>query len=80
VALARSFSDRIIGFKAGAIVFDGSPAELTDETLTLIYGAEDWTLAAGQADADGDAGTPGATRPASLATMKENRPDLAAQP
>ncbi len=80
VALARSFSDRIIGFKAGAIVFDGTPAELTDAALTLIYGAEDWTLAAGQPDADGDSGTPGATRPASSATTKEERPDLAAQP
>ncbi len=82
VALARSFADRIIGFKAGAIVFDGPPAELTDEALTLIYGAEDWTLAAGQPDAEGDAGsgTAGITRPASSIATKEERPDLAAQP
>jgi phosphonate transport system ATP-binding protein len=84
VALARSFADRIIGFKAGAIVFDGPPAELTDEALTLIYGAEDWTLAAGQADAEGDAGAgSGATRiarPANAIATKEERPDLAAQP
>ena len=53
---------------------------MTDAALTLIYGAEDWTLAAGQPDADGDAGTPGATRPAGSATRKEERPDLAAQP
>jgi phosphonate transport system ATP-binding protein len=44
VALARAFADRIIAFKAGALVFDGAPSELTDEVLTLIYGAEDWTL------------------------------------
>jgi len=44
VALARAFADRIIAFKAGSLVFDGAPAELTDEVLTLIYGAEDWTL------------------------------------
>jgi phosphonate transport system ATP-binding protein len=81
VALARSFADRIIGFKAGAIVFDGPPAELTDEALTLIYGAEDWTLAAGQADAEGDAGsgTAGITRLASSTATKEKRPDLAGQ-
>jgi len=80
VALARSFSDRILGFKAGAIVFDGTPAQLTDEALTLIYGAEDWTQAAGQADAERDAGTPGAARPAGSVATKETRPDLAAQP
>jgi phosphonate transport system ATP-binding protein len=80
VALARSFSDRILGFKAGAIVFDGTPVELTDDALTLIYGEEDWTLAAGPVDAAGDAGIPGAIRPASSTTAKEERPDLAAQP
>ncbi len=82
VALARSFSDRIIGFKAGAVVFDGTPAELTDETLTLIYGAEDWTLAAGPADAEGDTGSSaaGITRSANSIATKDQRPDLAAQP
>jgi len=82
VALARSFADRIIGFKAGAIVFDGPPAELTDEALTMIYGAEDWTLAAGQADAEGDtrSGAAGIARPANAIATKEERPDLAAQP
>jgi phosphonate transport system ATP-binding protein len=49
VALARAFSDRVIAFKAGAVVFDGVPGELTDEVLSMIYGAEDWTL--GQAAA-----------------------------
>jgi phosphonate transport system ATP-binding protein len=83
VALARSFADRIIGFKAGAIVFDGAAAELTDDALTLIYGAEDWTLAPGQPEADGnagDAGPGGAVRPASAMATKDSRPDLAAQP
>jgi len=84
VALARSFADRIIGFKAGAVVFDGTPAELTDAVLTLIYGAEDWTLAGGRADADGDtgadSGVDGITRPANSLATKDDRPDLAAQP
>lgn len=52
VALARAFSDRIIAFKAGAVVFDGLPTQLTDEVLTMIYGAEDWTLGQGSAVAD----------------------------
>lgn len=38
VELARSFSTRIIALKAGEIVFDGVPEELTDERLIAIYG------------------------------------------
>ena len=38
VELARSFSTRIIAVKAGEIVFDGAPEELTDERLIAIYG------------------------------------------
>lgn len=37
VELARSFSTRIIALKAGEIVFDGAPEELTDERLIAIY-------------------------------------------
>lgn len=36
---AKEFADRIIGLAGGEIVFDGPPAELTDDTLTRIYGA-----------------------------------------
>ena len=43
VALAQSFADRVIGLKAGRIAFDGPPARLTPDTLTEIYGAEDWS-------------------------------------
>jgi phosphonate transport system ATP-binding protein len=43
VALAQSFSDRVIGLKAGRIAFDGPPAALTAQSLTEIYGAEDWS-------------------------------------
>lgn len=43
VLLAQQFADRIIGLQAGRVVFDGPPAQLTDEVLTRIYGAEDWT-------------------------------------
>ena len=38
VELARSFSTRIIALKAGEIVFDGAPEELTGERLIAIYG------------------------------------------
>jgi phosphonate transport system ATP-binding protein len=84
VALARSFSDRIVGFKAGTVAFDGAPAELTDDVLTLIYGAEDWNTAAGQADADVDVGAvsdnAGPARHLDSIAAKGDRPDLAAQP
>jgi phosphonate transport system ATP-binding protein len=43
VPLAKMFADRIIGLRAGEIVFDGAPKALTDAKLTDIYGEEDWT-------------------------------------
>ncbi|MFN3273330.1 MAG: phosphonate ABC transporter ATP-binding protein [Paracoccus sp. (in: a-proteobacteria)] len=43
VLLAQQFADRIIGLQAGRVVFDGPPTELTEDVLTTIYGAEDWT-------------------------------------
>lgn len=43
VVLAQNFSDRIIGLRAGEIVFDGKPDALDDAVLTTIYGEEDWT-------------------------------------
>ncbi len=52
VVLAQAFTDRIVGLRAGRVVFDGPPATLTDDALTEIYGAEDWTLMRAAADAD----------------------------
>ena len=43
VPLAQAFSDRIIGLRAGQVVFDGPPSDLDDKVLTEIYGEEDWT-------------------------------------
>jgi len=43
VILAQQFVDRIVGLKAGQVVFDGLPSELDDSVLTTIYGEEDWT-------------------------------------
>ena len=42
VNLAKRFADRVIGMSLGSIVFDGPPAELTDDHLKQIYGGEDW--------------------------------------
>jgi ABC-type dipeptide/oligopeptide/nickel transport system ATPase subunit len=42
VELARRFAHRIVGTARGAVVFDGTPAELADRRLNEIYGGEDW--------------------------------------
>ncbi|PJE37775.1 phosphonate ABC transporter ATP-binding protein [Pseudooceanicola lipolyticus] len=59
VPLARQFMQRIVGLRAGQVVFDGSPVELTEASLTEIYGAEDWDAMrkgdAEQAAAESDA-------------------------
>ncbi|NLG07864.1 MAG: phosphonate ABC transporter ATP-binding protein [Deinococcales bacterium] len=53
VALAKLFVPRIVGLRAGEVVFDGPPAELDEAMLTEIYGEEDWTAAPGsQASAE----------------------------
>ena len=39
VPLARLFARRVLGMRAGEIVYDGGPAGLTAETLERIYGA-----------------------------------------
>jgi phosphonate transport system ATP-binding protein len=42
VALAQLFVDRIIGLRAGEVVFDAPPDRLDHAALTSIYGEEDW--------------------------------------
>ncbi len=37
---ARRYCDRVIGMRAGRIVFDGKPAELTTDAARDIYGAD----------------------------------------
>jgi len=37
VDFARRYATRIVGIKAGVVVFDGVPDELTDETIAAIY-------------------------------------------
>jgi phosphonate transport system ATP-binding protein len=43
VALAQMFLQRIVGLRAGMIVYDGPSEGLTPDVLTQIYGEEDWT-------------------------------------
>lgn len=38
--LARNYCDRLIGMAQGRIVFDGTPAELTDSVARELYGME----------------------------------------
>lgn len=37
IDLARQFAERIIALKAGKIIFDGSPAQLTPQVIAQIY-------------------------------------------
>jgi phosphonate transport system ATP-binding protein len=37
--LARDYADRVIGLRAGEIVFDGTPEELNGEMVERVYGA-----------------------------------------
>jgi phosphonate transport system ATP-binding protein len=43
VPLAQAFAQRIVGLRAGELVYDGAPDSLTPPVLTEIYGAEDWS-------------------------------------
>ncbi len=42
VPLAQQFMQRIVGLRAGCVVFDDPPDQLSESALTTIYGAEDW--------------------------------------
>lgn len=43
--LARSYATRMVGLRAGEIVFENTPDELTDKDIIDIYGeTEDWVL------------------------------------
>lgn len=40
VDFALEFSDRIVGLKGGRMVFDGTPDELDEATIAMIYGTD----------------------------------------
>ncbi|MCC6533284.1 MAG: phosphonate ABC transporter ATP-binding protein [Burkholderiales bacterium] len=42
VTLAQDYADRVVGLKAGRVVFDAPAQALTPQALTAIYGEEDW--------------------------------------
>lgn len=44
VTLAQQFVHRVVGLRAGEIVYDGAPDGLSPEILTTIYGEEDWSV------------------------------------
>lgn len=50
VALAQMFLRRLVGLRAGKIVYDGPSENLSPEVLTTIYGDEDWTQSAARDD------------------------------
>ena len=54
VALAQMFVRRIVGLRVGEIVFDGPPDSMTAETLTEIYGEEDWSATIRKVDEEAD--------------------------
>jgi phosphonate transport system ATP-binding protein len=52
VGLAQMFLPRIVGLRAGEVVYDGPSDRLTADVLTTIYGEEDWTKTAAKDDDD----------------------------
>jgi phosphonate transport system ATP-binding protein len=46
VGLAQMFMTRIVGLRAGRVVYDGAPGGLGPDVLTEIYGEEDWSTSA----------------------------------
>ncbi|MFN7025157.1 MAG: phosphonate ABC transporter ATP-binding protein [Pseudorhizobium sp.] len=54
VLLAQAFVERIIGLRAGEVVFDGPPDALDTAALTRVYGEEDWEAMQKQASDDAD--------------------------
>jgi len=53
VALAQSYSDKIIGLRGGEIVFAGVSNQVTEAVLTDIYGEEDWSTTIRKLDENG---------------------------
>jgi len=64
VVLAQQFVQRIIGLRAGEVVFDGPPSALDDDMLTRIYGEEDWAAMRRSADEDRQEAAEAATQEA----------------
>lgn len=61
VGLAREFADRLIGLKAGRVVFDGAPADIDDLSERTLY-VQDNPSDQTPGDASASAHQPGAAR------------------
>jgi phosphonate transport system ATP-binding protein len=62
VVLATEFLPRIVGLRAGEVVYDGSASEVDESVLSRIYGEEDWSAMTRRMNADsgeGSGGLPG---------------------
>lgn len=53
VVLATEFLPRIVGLRAGSVVFDGPASEVDQSVLTRIYGDEDWTAITNRMQSNG---------------------------
>jgi phosphonate transport system ATP-binding protein len=69
VQLAQLFVQRVVGLRAGRVVFDGPPSELAPDVLTKIYGEEDWTAAVARGGGESGGEEPGALDEERLAGM-----------
>jgi phosphonate transport system ATP-binding protein len=56
--LARAYCGRLVGMAAGRVVFDGTPAELTEAAANTLYGLSDDAQTADPAHAAGAAARP----------------------
>ncbi|WP_432786627.1 Phosphate-import ATP-binding protein PhnC [Oligella sp. MSHR50489EDL] len=66
VVLATEFLPRIVGLRAGSVVFDGPSKALDDSVLSTIYGDEDWTAICKKIAAQNAAGADAEESTASL--------------
>ncbi|MEN9773922.1 MAG: phosphonates import ATP-binding protein PhnC [Pseudomonadota bacterium] len=54
VVLATEFLPRIVGLRAGEVVYDGAAAGVDHSVLSRIYGEEDWSAVTRRMNAEGD--------------------------
>jgi phosphonate transport system ATP-binding protein len=59
VVLATEFLPRIVGLRAGEVVYDGSASEVDESVLSRIYGEEDWSAMTRRMNADSGEGSGG---------------------
>src|SRR5262249_36654910 len=75
VMLAQMFAERIVGLKAGEIVYDGAPDGLTPEVLTKIYGEEDWSATIRKVDKEPAEAAEATEAPDNVVAFEPRQPD-----